>query len=60
MGKSYSREPSALRIVFGMNCTTPVSFVAVVTSRALASSLKGSSLAPVRFTRVAAAEAVMV
>ena len=52
------REPSAWRIVFGRNCTTPVSSVAVTTSGALALFWKGSSVAPVRLTRVAGVEAM--
>ena len=60
IGKSDSREPSAWRIVLDLNCTTPVSSVAVTTSRALALSLKGSSMAPVRLTRAAVVEAMMV
>ena len=60
VGTSKSREPSSLRIVFGTNCTTPVSSVVVTTYRALALFWKGSSMAPVRSTRVAAVEAMVV
>ena len=59
IGISDSREPSTWRIVFGKNCTTPVSSVAVTTSRALALSWKGSSVASVRLTRVTSAEAMV-
>ena len=55
MGRSNSREPSAWRIVFGVNGTTPVSSILVTTSRVLALSLKGFSIVPVRLTRAAAA-----
>ena len=57
---SDSQKPSARRIVLGKNCTTPVSSVTVTTTRALALSWKGSSVAPVGLTRVAAVEAMMV
>ena len=60
MGKSDSREPLVWRIVFGMNWTTPVSSVAVTTSKALEFSLNGFSIVPVSLTRSAAAEAMMV
>ena len=59
MGKSDSREPSAWRIVFGMNCITPVSSVVIMTSRALVLSLKDASMAPVRLTRAAAEDNVV-
>ena len=51
MGRSDNWESSAWRIVFGLNCTTPVPSVAVTTVKVLALSLKGSSMAPVRLTR---------
>ena len=54
MGRSDSWEPSVWRIVFGVNCTTPVLSVAVATAKALAIPLKGSSMAPVRLTFAAA------
>ena len=60
MGRSDSREPSAWRIVFGVNSTTPVSSVAVTTAKALSLYLEGSSMAPVRLTRAAAVAAMMV
>ena len=60
MGRSDSREPLVWRIVFGVNCTTPVASVAGTTAKALALSLKGSSMAPVRLTRAAATVAMMV
>ena len=59
MGRSSSREPSAWRIVFGMNGTTSVPSISVTTSRVLAWSLKGFSIATVRLT-CAAAAATMV
>ena len=58
--KYDSREPLTRRIAFGKNFTPPVPSVAVTTLRALALSWKGSSVAPVRLTRVAAAEAMVV
>ena len=51
-------EPSAWRIMFSTNCTTPLSSVVVTISRVLALSSKDSSMAPVRSTRVAEAEAL--
>ena len=60
MSKSDSREPSAWRIVFGLNCTIPVSSVVVTTSRELALSLKGSSMVSVRLTRAAVVEVMMM
>ena len=59
-GESESVQPSAWRIVFGTKCTTPVSSVVVTISRALVLSSKGSSMAPVRSTRVAEAKAMML
>ena len=57
---SESLEPSAWRIVFGTNCTTPLSSDVVMISRALVLFSKDSSMAPVRSTRVAEAEAMTV
>ena len=60
IGISESQELLAWRIMFGKRCTTPVSFVVVRVSRALALSWKGSSVVPVRLTRVAALEPMLV
>ena len=60
IGIPDSREPLAWRVVFGTICPTPVSSVVVTTSRVLTLSWKGSSMAPVRLTRVAAVEAMVV
>ena len=60
MGRFDNQEPSAWRIVFRVNCTTPVLFVAVTAGKALALSLKSSSMESMRLTRVAAVAVMMV
>ena len=60
IGTSESREPSASRIMFGTNCTTPLSSVVVTISQALVLSWIDSSMATVRSTRVDAVEAMLV
>ena len=59
MGRFDNQEPSAWRIAFRVNCTTPVLFVAVTTVKALVLSLKSSSMESMRLTRVAAAAVMM-
>ena len=51
IGICESWEPSAWRIVVGTNCTTPLSFVLVTVSQALALSSKGVSMALARSIR---------
>ena len=60
MGRFDNQEPSVWRIVFRVNCTTPVLFVAVTAVKALALSLKSSSMESMRLTRVAAVAVMMV
>ena len=55
-----NQEPSAWRVVFRMNCTTPVLFVAATAVKALALSLKSFSMESMRLTRMAAGAVMMV